>query len=104
MRDDRNGAIRGKLRAQADDVRADLDELRKDVGRFANEIGKTAKVQAASAREHLGDLSRSIQSRAQHRVEEVSGRVREHPFTSVGLSLGAGVLIGLALSMRRRVH
>jgi ElaB/YqjD/DUF883 family membrane-anchored ribosome-binding protein len=100
-RSKRNGVARGALKARTNDVIGDFAELRKDMGRLANAATKAARTEVRTVGHRLEQLGRDMRSRAGEGAGYVSERVRTHPGAAVGISVGAGLLIGLLLSMRR---
>ncbi|MBY0568250.1 MAG: hypothetical protein K2P70_13125 [Hyphomonadaceae bacterium] len=107
----RNGAARAALKARASDVLDDFAELRKDVNRLADAAGKAARAEAKHASKRLNSISGTVRERATATVTDIRDRaaesaeyaadkVRTHPGAAVGISLGAGLLIGLLLSRR----
>jgi len=108
----KNGAARAALKARATDVVDDFVELRKDVNRLAEAANKAARVEVKHARKRLSGMKQSFSDEIGERTERLSemandrasyaaDKVREHPGAAVGISLGAGLLIGLLLSARR---
>lgn len=96
----KNGQARTALRARTNDVIDDFAELRKDMGRLAEAANKAARVEVRTVGHRLESLGRSVRERASEAPAYVSDRVREHPGAAIGVSLGAGLLIGLLLSRR----
>jgi ElaB/YqjD/DUF883 family membrane-anchored ribosome-binding protein len=96
----RNGHVHGALKSRANDVITDISELRKDVSKLAEAVGKVAKVEAASYTERLAHIPDEVRSRAEDSAIFVSDQVRARPVTAVGLSVGIGVLLGLAFAAR----
>lgn len=90
MQGDRDGA----LKSSASTVMQDLDTLRKDVSRLAGAATTTA-------RERLGRMGKDVGSRATKSAGYVGEQVRTHPGVTLGLTLGAGVLLGMLLASRR---
>lgn len=93
----RNGVARGALRARTHDVLDDFAELRKDMGRLAEAANKAARSEVKHAGQRLETMGKDMRSRAGESREFVTERVRQHPGAAVGISLGAGLLIGLLL-------
>lgn len=96
----RNGAMRTNVRARANDVLDDFAELSKDFTRLADAAGKAAKAEVATAGQRVRSLSGDLTTRARDSASMVTERVREHPGAAIGITLGAGVLLGLLLSRR----
>lgn len=107
----RNGSGRGAVKSRANDVLEDFTELKKDMAKLADAVGKAARGEVNHAGERLSSLSETLRERATEISEDlreranegvgyVGDKVRERPFAAVGISLGVGVLLGLALSRR----
>lgn len=100
MRGRKNGHARTAIRARAHDVLDDFSELRKDIGRLADATNRAARAEAKHAGDRLEVFTKDIRGRASERAAYAADKVREHPATAIGLSLGAGLLLGLLLSRR----
>lgn len=109
--DRKNGAARTALKARASDVMDDFAELRKDVNRLADAASKAARAEvkhaskrfntmSGSVRERASETVSALRERATESVDLAAARVRAHPGAAVGISLGAGLLIGMLLSRR----
>lgn len=109
--DRKNGAARTALKARATDVMDDFVELRKDVNRLAEAASKAARAEVKHASKQFNTVSGSIRERATETVgalrerasetaDQAVERVRAHPGAAVGISLGAGLLIGMLLARR----
>jgi ElaB/YqjD/DUF883 family membrane-anchored ribosome-binding protein len=96
----RNGAMRGAVRARANDVLEDFAELGKDVSRLADAAGKAARAEVTHATKRVSHLGTDLTARARGGATYVATQVREHPGAAIGVTLGAGVLVGLLLSRR----
>lgn len=82
---DRN--IRQALQAVKDDLAA----LRKDVGKMATGAGHAIKESGASAYE-------SVQGAAKSSIAATEAGFSEHPWTSVLIAFGAGIVVSKLLS------
>jgi ElaB/YqjD/DUF883 family membrane-anchored ribosome-binding protein len=100
-RNKRNGAARDAVRARANDVMEDFTELRKDVSRLADAASKAARDEVKHTGARLQKMRGSMTARASESAAYVGDKVREHPGASVGIAVGAGLLLGLVLSGRR---
>ncbi len=100
VRSTRNGAMPGEVRARANDVMEDFNELGKDVTKLAEAATRAARAQVTSAGERVRSASATLSTRAKGGAAYVGDRVREHPGAALGLTLGAGVLLGILLSRR----
>ena len=100
----RNGAARGALKARTNDVLGHFADLRKDMGRLADAASKAARHEVSSAGHRLELMGRDLRARAGNTANHVSEQVRGHPGAAIGISVGAGVLIGLLLRDRSRIR
>lgn len=96
----RNGAMRHAVRARANDVLDDFAELSKDVSRLADAAGKAARAEVNTASTRMRSLSHDLTERARHGADYAVTKVRERPGAALGITLGAGLLLGLLLSRR----
>lgn len=96
----KNGASRGALRSRATDVLDDFGELRKDVGRLAEAASKAARAEVTNAGKRLEKAGRELRTRATNGAHYAAEKVRAHPGAAIGVSLGAGLLLGMLLSRR----
>lgn len=96
----RNGAMRHAVRARANDVLDDFAELSKDVSRLADAAGKAARHEVSSAGSRVRSLGSDLSERARSSADYAVTQVRERPGAALGITLGAGVLLGLLLSRR----
>lgn len=99
-RSKRNGAARDSVKARANDVMEDFAELRRDMSLLADAAAKSATNEVRHTRERISNLGRSLRERTETGAEYLSERVRERPAAAIGVSLGAGLLIGLLLARR----
>lgn len=99
MRNRRNNS-RGALRSRTSDVIEDFSTLRKDVGRLATAANKAARIEMRATAHRLQQLGRDLRERANDGASYMGRQVREHPATAIGVSLGAGLLIGLLMARR----
>ncbi len=100
MRGKKNGHARTAVRARANDVLDDFSELRKDMTRLADAANKAAREEVKHAGQRLDVLGKDIRGRASERADFAIEKVRAHPGAAMGISLSAGLLIGLLLSRR----
>jgi ElaB/YqjD/DUF883 family membrane-anchored ribosome-binding protein len=100
VRGKKNGHARAALKARANDVLDDFTELRKDMNRLAEAANKAARYEVKNAGERVTTLGQDLRTRAKSGAEYAVEQVRERPAAAVGISLGAGLLLGLLLSRR----
>jgi ElaB/YqjD/DUF883 family membrane-anchored ribosome-binding protein len=96
----KNGHARSALKARANDVLDDFTELRKDMNRLADAANKAARVEVKHAGTRVTSLGKDLRTRASDSADYAVERVREHPAAAVGISVGAGLLLGLLLARR----
>lgn len=108
----RNGHARAALKARTNDVLDDFAELRKDVSRLAEAATKAARSEVKNARKRVDGVGEGLRERASEGVgflreraeagvEYAGEKVRNHPGAAIGISLGAGLVLGMLLSARR---
>jgi len=97
----RNGHAREALKSRATDVMDDFAELRKDVNKLAEAANKAARAEVRNASKRLEVFGRGVRSGTEDRITYVGDKVREHPGAAIGVSLGAGLLLGMFLVRRR---
>lgn len=100
MRGRKNGHARSALKARATDVLDDFSELRKDMSRLAEAANKAARDEVKHAGHRLEAIGKDMRTRASDGAGYAIEKVRERPAAAIGISLGAGLLIGLLLSRR----
>ncbi len=111
VRGKKNGHARAALKARTSDVLDDFVELRKDMNRLADAANKAARDEVKHAGQRIGTIGKDVRSRAtsfgtdlrgraNDGVEYASETVRSHPGAAVGISLGAGLIVGLLLARR----
>jgi ElaB/YqjD/DUF883 family membrane-anchored ribosome-binding protein len=100
-RSQRNGHARDALRSRADDVISDFAELRRDVSRLADAATKAARSEMEHASDRLQTARSQLMNSAKGGATYVGNQVRQRPAAVIGVTLGAGLLIGMLLSARR---
>ena len=100
IRGKKNGHARGALKARATDVLDDFVELRKDMSRLAEAANKAARHEVKHAGLRLDSIGKDLRTHANERAGYAVEKVREHPGAALGITLGAGLLIGMLMSRR----
>ena len=100
VRGKKNGHARTAVRARANDVLDDFSELRKDMGRLAEAANKAARAEVKHAGRRLDLVGKDLRGRARESAGYTVEKVRQHPGAAMGISLGAGLVLGLLLSRR----
>lgn len=98
--DRRNGYARSALKSRTHDVLDDFSTLRKDMNKLAEAANKAARAEVKHAGKRLEHLGRDMRTRASDGAEYAVEQVRTHPGAAIGISLGAGLLIGMLLTRR----
>lgn len=76
--------------ADLDSLREDLKTLREDVNTLVKHLGSDAKKATQNARARVDETIREQSERLERKAED-------HPLTALGVALGAGVILGIAL-------
>jgi ElaB/YqjD/DUF883 family membrane-anchored ribosome-binding protein len=100
VRGRKNGHARSALKSRTTDVLDDFTELRKDMTKLADAARKAAREEVKHAGQRLEGLGRDIRTRAAEGSEYAVEQVRSHPAAAIGISLGAGLLLGMVLARR----
>ncbi len=96
----KNGHARSALKSRTTDVLDDFTELRKDMTKLADAARKAAREEVKHAGKRLEGLGRDMRTRAAEGSEYAVEQVRSHPGAAIGISLGAGLLLGMVLARR----
>lgn len=95
-----------KLLADLQSVVTDAEALLKATSQHAGEKVQEARAKAeeslSAAREHLSEVQQGTLQQARELFTESEEYVRRNPWQAVGIAAGAGLLIGLLLSLSRR--
>ena len=78
----------------------DGEDLLKAGARQLGERGVAARERLAAALEVAKDTQRRLQERAISSAKATDQLVREHPYESVGLAFGVGLLLGIVATRR----
>src|SRR4051812_38000966 len=85
------------------DLRAvvhDGEELLKAGATELSERGTAARERLAAALEAAKETRRRLQERALARARATDQLIREHPYQSIGIAFGVGVLLGLIINRK----
>ena len=95
-----------KLLEDLQAIVTDAEELLKATAGLAGEKVQDARARAeeslSAARERLGDVRDDALQQARDVVSSGEEYVRRHPWHAVGIAAGAGLLVGLLISLSRR--
>lgn len=89
-----------KLLEDLKTVVRDGEELLKAGARDLTERGQAARERLAAALEIAKDTRRRLQERAVSSAQVADKVVREHPYQSIGVAFGIGLLIGVLVNRR----
>ncbi len=78
----------------------DGEELLKAGARDLSERGSAARESLATALEVAKDTQRRLQQRAVSSAKATDRLIREHPYESVGIAFGIGMLAGILCNRR----
>lgn len=96
----KNGYARKAVRARANDVLDDFSTLRQDMGKLADAANKAARAEVKHAGQRLETIGKNMRARAGDSAGRAVEKVRDHPGAALGITLGAGVLLGMLLARR----
>jgi ElaB/YqjD/DUF883 family membrane-anchored ribosome-binding protein len=95
-----------KLLEDLQAIVTDAEELLKATAGHAGEKVQEARARAeeslSAARERLGDVRDDALRQARDMVSSGEQYVRRHPWQAIGIAAGAGLLVGLLISLSRR--
>lgn len=100
VRGKKNGHARGALKARASDVLDDFVELRKDMNRLADVANKAARSEVKHAGQRIEVIGKDLRTRASDGADYAVEQVRQNPGKAIGISLGAGLVLGMLLARR----
>jgi len=78
----------------------DGEELLRASAQELGERGQAAREKLAAALEVAKETSRRLQERAMESAKSADRLLREHPYQSIGVAFGLGVLIGVLVNRR----
>jgi ElaB/YqjD/DUF883 family membrane-anchored ribosome-binding protein len=95
-----------KLLEDLQAVVTDAEELLKatagQAGEKVQEVRARAEESLTAARERLGEMREDALQQARELVSSGEEYVRRNPWQAVGIAAGAGLLVGLLISLSRR--
>lgn len=95
--------LRAATTKLAEDFRAvmtDAEQLLRQAGEGYSEVRERLEESIANAREGLTSLERSVAGSACRSCRATDGYVRTHPWESIAVGAGIGVLVGLLIGRR----
>lgn len=98
-----NKRIQASTERLVDDMRnvvTDSEILLKEVGGELSEKARQAKARLAVTLESAKETCSNLQERAKVTAKAADEMVHEHPYTSMGVALGVGVVIGVLIARK----
>ncbi len=89
-----------KLLEDVKQVVRDGEELLRAGAGELSEKGKAARVRLAAALESAKETGRRLQERTVAGAKATDKAIREHPYQSIGIAFGIGLLIGVLVNRR----
>lgn len=100
-----------RLRQDLDALKADLGTIKDDLGVLIRDAAQTGKTVAGEVRDRAGEAAEhlkvkgraaydSAKAKGSAAKEAVETHIEDHPFASVGIAFGVGLLVGALLSRR----
>lgn len=95
---------RDKLMADFNEVVVDAEQLLKSLasegGERAQELRAKAEESLGIAKERLQEIEKTLGVKARAAADATESYMQEHPWQSIGIAAGLGVLVGLLLNRR----
>lgn len=88
------------IREVIGDAEVLLKETASDLGTKANEVRKRLAVKIEEAKNGLKQVEHVVKYAATEGAKKTDKLIREHPYESIGLSFGVGLLVGYLISRR----
>jgi ElaB/YqjD/DUF883 family membrane-anchored ribosome-binding protein len=99
LADDRKRLARD-LKTVLDDAEELLRHAARDAGDGYNEARARLEQSLKAARGELEEIEKALMDRARHAGHATDSYVREHPWESVGIGAGIGLLLGMLIARR----
>lgn len=99
LRDD-TSRLADDFRAVVSDAEQLLRHAAREAGDGYNEARQRLEASLATAREELGAMQQSVADGARRAGRVTDGYVRNHPWESIAVGAGIGMLIGLLIGRR----
>jgi ElaB/YqjD/DUF883 family membrane-anchored ribosome-binding protein len=88
------------LRQVVDDTEALLRDTSQAAGEGAHSARARMRETIDHAKERLSTLEAEVMSRSRDAARETDRYVRSHPWQSIGIAAGAGLLLGMLITRR----
>lgn len=87
-----------QLLQELKEVVADGEELLRAGAQGLSEQGKAARARLSAALASAKDTGRKLQQRTVEGARATDEVIRDHPYESIGIAFGAGLLIGVLIN------
>ena len=81
-------------------LKADIAALRHDLTMLGQHAGESARSRIEHARLRMADAARSAQAKGKEARDQLQVQIEDHPFMSVGVAFGLGVVLGVVVARR----
>ncbi|MGF1677940.1 MAG: YqjD family protein [Candidatus Methylacidiphilales bacterium] len=88
------------LRLVLHDAELLTKETANDLTGKAKELRDKLAVRVSQAKEQLADLDVVVKDKALQGARETDRVIREHPYESLGIAFGVGILVGVLLNRK----
>jgi len=92
------------MASSSNDVHAELQSLKEDFAKLQGDVSglmqalvDASKQKGTAAAESLNESFEHAQKRGKESINHVEHKIEDHPWTSVGVALSAGLVIGFLL-------
>jgi len=90
-----------RLSTELENAVGDAEEFMKSTSGHSGEKANEIRRRLASAVESAKAATRKLQEKAKEAAKATDHSIREHPYESIGLAFGVGLLIGVLVGRRR---
>lgn len=91
-------ALKSEINDDVEALKSDINALRNDLREVVKDMRALASLRAQQGVEKGAELARKAGSEMEEAKDVVETRIRQNPFTAIGIAFGAG----LVLAMLRR--
>lgn len=86
------------LRDDMVQLKHDIAQLKNDLRSLGRDLGDAARSGRAVAQDKIKEAVHAATAAGEKGLENVEESIKKHPLASVGIALGAGVVLGLLIS------
>ena len=91
-----NDKIVGDLRSTAQDAQTLLNETSNQIGAKTREV----RERLSAALENAKETAQRLEEKTKAAARATDRTIREHPYQSIGIAFGVGVLLGVLLARK----